>query len=131
VAPHAGVVYAVDLQAPMHEYYGSKGVPENVALVTADVAALPFADGALDRAFSTMTYHEFASPQAIGELRRVLVSNGRLAVVDWAATGAGEAGPPLSERCSAGTARDALETAGFTIEHAAIRPETFLFVATA
>ncbi|MFC4451437.1 class I SAM-dependent methyltransferase [Halorussus aquaticus] len=60
VAPFAGEVRAIDVQAEMHELYREKGVPQNVELMTADVGDLPFADGELDAAFSTMTFHEFA-----------------------------------------------------------------------
>ncbi|WP_276256143.1 class I SAM-dependent methyltransferase [Halomontanus rarus] len=129
VAPHAGEVYAVDVQEEMHEYYREKGVPENVDLVTSDVSDLPFDDGGLDAAFSTMTYHEFASDDALAEIERVLTSDGRLVVVDWAATGSGEYGPPVDERYSANEATDALRDAGFAIEHRAVRPETFLVIA--
>ena len=61
VAPFAEQVYAVDLQEEMHEIYGEKGVPENVTLVTAEVADLPLDDGECDAAVTTMTYHEFYS----------------------------------------------------------------------
>ncbi|AHG03807.1 S-adenosylmethionine-dependent methyltransferase [Halobacterium sp. DL1] len=130
VAPHAGDVYAVDVQSAMHDYYREKGVPENVDLVTTDVDDLPFADGSVDAAFSTMTYHEFASEAAIAEIRRVLGDGGRLVVVDWAATGTGESGPPTDERYTAAEAADALGVAGFEVDHQAVRPETFLLVAT-
>ncbi|WP_306060785.1 class I SAM-dependent methyltransferase [Natronococcus wangiae] len=130
VAPHAGEVYAVDVQEEMHEYYREKGVPENVVLVTSDVSDLPFDDGGVDAAFSTMTYHEFASDDVLAEVRRVLASHGRLVIVDWASTGTGEDGPPVDERYSADEATDALRDAGFTIEHEAVRPETFLLIAT-
>jgi hypothetical protein len=45
VAPHAGAVYAV-------------------ALLTAPINDIPIDSGCADGAFSTMTYHEFASPAA-------------------------------------------------------------------
>ncbi len=130
VAPHAGEVHAVDVQEEMHEYYREKGVPENVDLVTSDVSDLPFDDDALDAAFSTMTYHEFASDDALAAVRRVLTPGGRLVVVDWAATGTGENGPPVDERYGADEAAAALREAGFTVEHEAVRPETFLLIAT-
>ncbi|WP_114579113.1 class I SAM-dependent methyltransferase [Saliphagus sp. LR7] len=130
VAPHASAVHAVDLQEEMHDYYREKGVPENVALVTSDVSDLPFDDGAIDAAFSTMTYHEFASDASLAEIRRVLGPDGRLVVVDWAATGTGDFGPPLDERYEAAEAAAALRDAGFTIDHEAVRPETFLLIAT-
>ena len=130
VAPRAGEVYAVDVQAAMHEYYREKGVPENVTLVTGDVSDLPFDDGSVDAAFSTMTYHEFASDDALAEISRVLAPGGRLAIVDWGATGSGDHGPPVDERYGADEATVALRDAGFSIEHEAVRPETFLLIAT-
>ena len=129
VAPHAGDVYAVDVQSAMHDYYREKGVPDNVDLVTTDVSDLPFDAGALDAAFSTMTYHEFASDAALAEVCRVLGADGRFVVVDWAASGAGEDGPPLDERYTADEAATAVRDSGFDVEHVAVRPETFLLVA--
>jgi ubiquinone/menaquinone biosynthesis C-methylase UbiE len=129
VAPPAGPVYAVDIQPAMHAFYREKGVPPNVELVTAAVGELPFEDDHLDRALSTMTYHEFVSADAIAELSRVLESDGRLVIADWSAEGSGESGPPLDERETAASATAALGEAGFHIAFEATRPETFLVVA--
>ncbi|MCU4801731.1 class I SAM-dependent methyltransferase [Halobacteria archaeon HArc-gm2] len=131
VAPHADTVYAVDVQAEMHDYYREKGVPQNVELLTTGVGDLPLETGALDAAFSTMTYHEFATDEALAEVHRVLRADGHLVVVDWAATGSGEHGPPLDERFTAAEAAETLQASGFRIEHEAVRPETFYLVATA
>ena len=130
VAPDAGEVYAVDLQPEMQEYYREKGVPENVDLVTSNVADMPFDDDALDAAFSTMTYHEFANEAALAELARVLGADATLVVVDWAASGEGAAGPPTDERYSVDEAVEALQEAGFTVGFEAQRPETFFLTAT-
>ncbi|WP_435146333.1 class I SAM-dependent methyltransferase [Halobaculum sp. P14] len=129
LAPLAETVYAVDVQAAMHDYYREKGLPENVEAVTADVADLPFPADHLDVAVSTMTYHEFAGDDARAELARVVKPGGRLVVADWAASGTGADGPPVDERYALGDAAAAVESAGFTVEFAADRPETFLFVA--
>lgn len=129
VARDAKRVYGVDLQAEMHDYYRDKGVPENVELVTTDVADLPFDDGSLDAAFSTMTYHEFASTDALREVRRVMNPSGRVVIADWSATGRGESGPPTDERYSMDEAIEALANAGFATDFTAERPETFLLVA--
>jgi len=131
IAPFAGTVYAVDVQEAMHDYYREKGVPENVDLVTAEIADLPFDDGGVDAAVSTMTYHEFAGEMALAEISRVLASDGRLVVVDWSANGRGTAGPPLDERFDAEVASEALGGADFEIESAVERSETFVVVATA
>lgn len=129
VAPRVKACHAVDVQAAMHELHREKGVPGNVELVTADVADLPFADGALDAAFSTMTYHEYASEAALAELRRVVRPGGRLVTVDWTAAGTGDEGPPLGERFSLGDAVGQKSDAGFAVERAATREETFVCVA--
>ena len=131
IAAHAGTVYGVDLQAEMHEFYREKGLPANVELVTAGVADLPFDDGELDGAFSTMTFHEFASEAAIDELARVVDAGGRVAVADWTAEGDGEAGPPLTERYDLEDAKAWFEAGGFDVEFGASRSETFLLVVRA
>ena len=130
VAPHAGRVHAVDVQDAMHDYYREKGVPETVDLVTSGIADLPFADAALDAAFSTMTYHEFAGEDALAEVARVLAPGGRLVVADWGASGSGETGPPVDERFDAATAADALRDHGFGVDRVAVRSETFVLEAT-
>ncbi|MFC7203563.1 class I SAM-dependent methyltransferase [Haloferax namakaokahaiae] len=129
VAPYVQRLYGVDVQDEMHDLYREKGVPENVELVTADVADLPFADDELDGAFSTMTFHEFASDEALAELARVVRSGGEVAIVDWSATGEGQSGPPTDERFSLGDAVTQFENAGFTVTRATSRHETFVCTA--
>jgi len=130
VAPFVGSVYAVDVQPEMHDRYRAKGLPENVDPVTSDVASLPLADGELDAAFSTMTFHEFATPESLRELDRVTADGGRVVTVDWTAQGTGDPGPPLDERYDAATAVEKFRAAGFTIDHSVERPDTFVVVAT-
>lgn len=129
VAPFAETVYAVDVQKAMHEIYREKGLPENVQQVTADLSALPFVDGSLDGAFSTMTYHEFAGEDALAELYRAVAQTGLVAVADWTQNGTGEVGPPTDERYALDDALVAFEKAGFEIEHADERHETFVLSA--
>ncbi|MCD2205250.1 class I SAM-dependent methyltransferase [Halobacterium sp. KA-6] len=126
IAPAVDHVYAVDIQAAMHDYYREKGVPENVDLVTSGIVGLPLDTDSLDAAVSTMTYHEFASEQALSELSRVLASQGTLVIADWAASGNGNHGPPVDERFSAAEVTNVLHQHGFDIEFQAERPETFL-----
>jgi ubiquinone/menaquinone biosynthesis C-methylase UbiE len=131
LAPFVGRVDAVDVQREMHDLLAEHGQPENVHPVTAAVGDLPFADGALDGAVSTMTFHEFASPDALAEVARVLGADARFAVADWSASGRGEDGPPCDERFDAADAERMLADAGFDVFRATERPETFLVVARA
>ncbi|WP_222919138.1 class I SAM-dependent methyltransferase [Natrinema sp. SYSU A 869] len=143
VAPFVDTLYAVDVQSAMHDRYREKGVPKAVEFVTAEISSLPFDDGELDGAYSTMTHHEYASPTvmegteadddadgALMELARVLRPDGRLVTVDWSADGDSDAGPPLEERFDLAAATGQLEAAGFEIELACDRPETLAIVAT-
>jgi ubiquinone/menaquinone biosynthesis C-methylase UbiE len=130
VAPFVRRLHAVDVQEAMHDQYREKGIPDSVSLVTADVADLPFSDGELDAAFSTMTFHEFAGAEALEEVARVLDDDGRFVVADWTAAGAGESGPPVEERYDLDGARERVSDAGLTVEYASERPETYLFVAS-
>jgi ubiquinone/menaquinone biosynthesis C-methylase UbiE len=128
LAPHVERVYAIDVQAAMHEHYREKGVPENVDLLACDAAALPLATGELDVVLSTMTFHEFASPAALAEVARVLRPGGRLVTVDWAPSDPTEMGPPPEETYALGEAITLQLEAGFTVERAATRPQTFVCV---
>ena len=130
VAPHAGSILGLDLQPAMHDLFRERGVPGNVSLLSADAGRLPIAEASLDGAFATMTFHEIATDRALAELARVLVPGGPFVAVDWSAAGEGEAGPPISDRQSADGAAAMLEAAGFSIDHARERPETFVLVAS-
>lgn len=128
VAPFVDTVYAVDVQPAMHDRYREKGIPDNVVTVAAAVASLPFATDALDGAFSVATHHEYAEPAAVAELARVIRPGGLLVTVDWSADGRGEDGPPLEERFGLGESIARMEEAGFAVESARSRTETFVLV---
>lgn len=130
VAPFAGTVRAVDVQPAMHEHLREAGVPDNVEVVTAGVADMPFGSGTFDAAYSTMTFHEFEHDAALPEIARVLRPDARFVVVDWSSSGDGERGPPIDARFSTEEAVDTLEANGYVVESAVSRPETFLIVAS-
>ena len=128
VAPFVATLYAVDVQSEMHDRYRKRGFPSTVEPVTAEIADLPFPDDALDAAFSTMTYHEFATEASLAELARVVRPGGRVVTVDWSAQGDGADGPPTDERYDLGHAVSAFADAGFAATHAVERRETFVTV---
>lgn len=131
IAPHVRRCYAVDVQSAMGRHHRDGGVTAGVEVLTADVGTLPLPADHLDGAVSTMTFHEVAGPGPLREVRRVLAPAARLAVVDWSAAGPGEAGPPTDERHDAAAADELLSEAGFTVERAAERVETFVVTALA
>jgi arsenite methyltransferase len=69
----------------------AEGVADRVALVTADMAALPFAEGSFDVVLSSVAVHNIkgraSRDRAIGEAVRVLCPGGRLVIADIFATG--------------------------------------------
>ena len=129
VAPFVEHCYAVDVQTGMHDRYREKGLPGNVEPVTAGVEDLPLPDDALDAVYSTMTYHEYAGEETLAEVGRVLRPGGVHAVVDWTGEGSGESGPPTSERFALADALEHHREAGFRVDEARTRPETFLLSA--
>jgi SAM-dependent methyltransferase len=129
LAPFVGRLHALDLQPEMHGHYRGRGVPDNVAPVTAAADYLPFGEGVLDGAVSTMTFHESTTDAAMADLARVLAPDAPAVVVDWSREGRGEAGPPLGERFDAARARDFFADAGFDVRFARERSETFRLVA--
>ncbi len=126
IAERVRLVHAVDVQTEMHDLYEENGIPENVQPVTAEVADMPFADGALDGVFSTMTYHEFSGEDAMAEIERVLAPGGRVVFVDWDRHGDGVGGSMPGERHDLGHAVSALGDAGLRVDHAESRTETFV-----
>jgi ubiquinone/menaquinone biosynthesis C-methylase UbiE len=129
IAPFADTVYAVDVQSEMHEYHREKGAQENVEFVAAEASAMPLDDDELDAAFSTMTYHEFASEASLEELARVVRPGGRVVTLDWSARGTGDDGPPMDERFALADAVERFESAGFRTVEASSRKETFVHIA--
>ncbi|THE64244.1 class I SAM-dependent methyltransferase [Salinadaptatus halalkaliphilus] len=129
VAPFVDTLYAVDIQAEMHDRHRKEGVANNVELLTSGIGSLPFDDGQLDGAFSTMTHHEYATDETMAELARVIRPGGRLVTIDWSAAGTGKDGPSMDERFGPDEVAAQLEGAGFTPERVHDRPETLAIVA--
>ncbi len=129
VAPFVDELIALDIQSEMHQIYQEKGIPSNVYPITADISDIPIMDNAMDIAFSTMTYHEFANKESLNEINRILNNGGRFVSIDWSSKGSGAEGPPLTERYNLETALSDTEKAGFNALHTVERTETFVLVA--
>lgn len=94
-----GIVYALDFQPEMHEFYRSRGVPANVRLVHGDLTHLEFPAASLDVACSVAVWHETPGVMDLVGLARALRPDGRLVIVDWRKEPDGlDDGPPLDIR---------------------------------
>lgn len=129
VAGPAKEVYAVDVQSEMHDFYREKGMRDNITAITADIGDLPLPDDELDCAFAVNTYHEFAGGGALTEVARVVRPGGRFVSLDWSSRGTGEMGPPIDQRYDLAAACQHLADAGFKIQEARERRETFIVTA--
>lgn len=131
LVPVVATVYAIDVEPAMHRAYRAKGVPSTVRPLTADVRALPLDDDALDGAVSIRTFHHGVD-DGLEEIARVLRPGGRLVVVDWSATGAGDRdrGRHPEDYFELGAVQSRLVANGFHIAVAHERRETFVVVGT-
>lgn len=129
LAPFFQRISAVDVQAEMHALFRQKGLPAGVDLLEGSTDDLPIADDEATAAVSTMTAHELPLAATLRELDRVLVADSPVVVVDWSRVGRGERGPPVEERHDADHVANAFRTAGFTVERAVERAETFVIEA--
>lgn len=120
--------FAVDIRHGVHERYREAGMPANVVPVIADMNDLPFPDDRLDGGVSIRTYHHGAD-EALSEVARVIRPGGRLVIVDWSATGAGEREFGTDEEYfDLATVQAQLLDEGFRIRTAKERRETFVVV---
>jgi SAM-dependent methyltransferase len=96
-----GIVYGLDIQPGMHEFYRSRGLPMNVRLILGDVTHLDLRADSLDVACSISTWHESDGVIDLLGLSRALRPGGKLVIVDWSKdAGDLEHGPPLDIRFS-------------------------------
>lgn len=131
IAPHVDTLIGIDVQPAMLGYLVKRRESEPVAPVAGAIEHLPIRDGTVDVAYSTMTFHEYASSLAHERIRDVLGPGGRLVTIDWTSEGAGADGPSLDERFTLDEAVSQLQDAGYHITRTENRTESFLIVATA
>jgi ubiquinone/menaquinone biosynthesis C-methylase UbiE len=131
----AGRAVGVDLSDGMlavaKKYLTKAGLAERTVLLGADGAALPIRAGFFDAAFMSFTLELFNAaeiPAVLGECRRVLKADGRLAVVcmalapdpNWMSRlyTAMHSAFPVWVDCRPIDARPEMETAGFSVTYA-------------
>lgn len=128
LAPVVDTVFAIDIRQSLHEIYRKTKPPANVIPITGDFETLPFPTDALDGGVSIRTYHH-GMDTALSEIGRAIRPGGRLVIVDWSATGAGDRDFRTDEDyLDLATVQSQLLENGFRIRDAQERRETFVVV---
>ncbi len=110
----AGVVYAIDTQQEMLESLKKRNPPANVVPIKSGDHSIPLEGSCADVALVAFALHEADDKTLfIGEVKRILVKGGTLAVLDWKKQ-VEEHGPPVEDRLTEAEAGALLEKAGFT-----------------
>jgi ubiquinone/menaquinone biosynthesis C-methylase UbiE len=136
----SGVVYAVDFQLEMLELLKKKlfhGRKERrnlckIELLLGRADCVPLPDRSADLVLLANIWHELDSLAAVlMEARRLLKSEGRLAILDWRAEFSGPPGPPLEHRISDGAVCDMLRSERWVVQvNKTIGAFSYLVVAT-
>lgn len=128
LAPVVDRVFAIDIRKGLHEHYREGEIPSNVVPITATFRNLPLPNDHLDGGVSIRTYHHGVHT-SLPEIGRVIRPGGRLVIVDWSATGAGDREFRTDEEYfDLATVQSQLLDHGFRIRLAQERYETFVVV---
>ncbi len=98
-----GRVLAVDFQDEMLDLLRHKlaagGAPRNVDVIRGEARASTLAAASCDRVLIANVWHELdRRDEVLAEMRRILVREGRLAILDWRADVEPPPGPPSAHR---------------------------------
>ncbi|MCM3571395.1 class I SAM-dependent methyltransferase [Neobacillus mesonae] len=109
-------VYAVDIEPKMLSFLKERAVQvnrQNIQYVQSDLENIQLNDHSVNKAVMAFVLHEIPDmKKAIGECKRILKDNGRLAILEWEAVES-EMGPPLHERISSDSLKQFLLENGF------------------
>jgi ubiquinone/menaquinone biosynthesis C-methylase UbiE len=112
-----GEVFAVDLQQEMLDLLQQKlkhpDSPRNISLHLGTASPLPLPDNSVNLAFYGNVWHELDDLEAaFREARRITMSRGQIAILDWRSDKESPPGPPQDHRISAETVVNFLQTNG-------------------
>jgi len=112
-----GLVVGIDILKGMIDKATSLGVPENLEYRLSEESSFPVEDDTFDWAIMTSLYHELHEPdEFVAEIRRALVSGGRLYFTDWLPQEEKD-GPPEAHRVGKFTVIEKFQSHGFTVDN--------------
>ena len=113
-----GKIWAIDAQREMLDILQQKledTLTPQVFPMLAEAERTELPNAACTRVFLANIWHEFDDRlDVLRECRRILCSNGRIAILDWRPDVERIAGPPLEHRIAPSEAIDQLRQVGFT-----------------
>jgi ubiquinone/menaquinone biosynthesis C-methylase UbiE len=134
IAP-GGIVKAVDFQPAMLDLLRAKleswTGTGTVEPVEGSAAHTYLPDAACDVALLAKVWHELDNrDEVLGEMRRILLPEGRIAILDWRTDVSRPPGPPFEHRVALETVRDELEAGGWRdVRTHTVGPFSYLAVA--
>jgi ubiquinone/menaquinone biosynthesis C-methylase UbiE len=113
-----GQVIALDVSPEMLEALAAENPPPHVRLLHGELPAINLPDASIDFVWAAFILHEVEQPATLAmEMRRMLRSGGRIAVLDWRPDAQSGNGPPPAHRLSSRQVEELLRVAGLTSVH--------------
>lgn len=110
-------VYAIDFQREMLDLLRAKLPPQsNIELVEGEARATTLRAQSCDVALLANVWHELEDrPAVLNEMRRILKSEGTLAILDWRHDVAGPPGPSIEHRIPVTEIEQELRDGGWSV----------------
>jgi ubiquinone/menaquinone biosynthesis C-methylase UbiE len=113
-----GRVWAVDVSQELLDTLASRNPPVQVHFKKSELPLIDLPNVSADFAWLAFVFHEVEPPEKLAsELRRVLRTGARVAVLDWRPDAEGTQGPPRADRVSPEQVIGWLSAVGFTSAH--------------
>jgi len=112
IAKQVKKVIAVDVSDEMLQFLKEEAEKEkinNVEFVQHEIETLPFDKHIATKVITSLVLHEVRDlDQTLGEIQRVLKSNGKFMVIEWEKK-VSESGPPIEERLESSQLKNIIE----------------------
>jgi ubiquinone/menaquinone biosynthesis C-methylase UbiE len=109
-----GKVWALDVSQELLDLLAERTPPAQVHLLRGELPTINLPDDSVDLVWGAFVIHEVEPLDIlIREIRRVLIGQGKVAILDWRPDAKTENSPPKQHRLASGKLIDLLGMAGF------------------